>query len=215
MKTGNALIFLDAFAKAGDTNRIDRMIGIGRKAGPALTVRLVAIRKPPEAAAVSRDQARREAAQEKAAIAEGTLIAADWVLLVTTLPKDQFSADEIAELYRTRWRIEMAFKRLKSVIGPGGPPGQDPQVAKTWVLAHLLMILMLEPHISAPEVSPRRVPVRRGPVRPGRVTAPAAWRMTCLAAKVLLAAIRPAPTNLRHLREPPRKRLYQHLHRLC
>jgi hypothetical protein len=47
--------------------------------------------------------------------------------------------------------------------------------------------------------------------------------MTCLVVKVLLAAIRPEPTlqslaaatNLRHLREPPRKRLYQNLHRLC
>lgn len=157
---GSRFDILDALAKAGETGRIDTMIGIGRKAAPALPVRLVAIRKPPEAAAVSRDKARHEAAKEKAVIADGTLIAADWVLLVTTLPKDQFSADDIADLYRTRWRIEMAFKRLKSVIGLGGPPGQDAQVAKTWVLAHLLMILLLEPHISAPEVSPRRAPAR-------------------------------------------------------
>ena len=61
----------------------------------------------------------------------------------------------IGELYRARWRIEMAFKRLKSLIGLSGPPGEDPEVAKTWILAHLLMILLLGPHASAPGISPR------------------------------------------------------------
>ncbi|MGA8770280.1 MAG: transposase, partial [Rhodomicrobium sp.] len=66
-----------------------------------------------------------------------------------------FSSSETGELYRARWRIEMAFKRLKSIVGLSGPPGQDPEVAKTWILAHLLMSLLLEPHTSAPEISPR------------------------------------------------------------
>jgi len=49
----------------------------------------------------------------------------------------------------------MAFKRLKSLIGLSAPPGEDSAVAKTWILAHLLMILLLEPQTSAPEISPR------------------------------------------------------------
>ena len=49
----------------------------------------------------------------------------------------------------------MAFKRLNSILGLPGPPGEDPKVAKTWILAHLPMVLLLEPHISAPEISPR------------------------------------------------------------
>jgi len=47
--------------------------------------------------------------------------------------------------------------------------------------------------------------------------------MTCLAARILLAAIAPQPSlarlndqsNHRHLREPPRKRRYQALPMLC
>ena len=69
------------------------------------------------------------------------------------------------------------------------------------------MILLLEPHTSAPAY----------PSPHGRVTAPALWRLTCLAAKALLAAIMPvsmpqhnALASLkRHLLEPPRKRSYQ------
>ena len=54
---------------------------------------------------------------------------------------------------------------------------------------------------------------------PRRLIAPTVWRLTCLAAKILLAALIPQPTisalsapNIqRHLHEPARKRGYQNL----
>lgn len=65
------------------------------------------------------------------------------------------SALSIAPAGASSWRIELAFKRLKSLIGLAGPPGLEVNVAKTWVLAHLLMILLLEPHTAVVEASPR------------------------------------------------------------
>ena len=35
------------------------------------------------------------------------------LLLVSTLPQEQWSAPEIVRLYRARWQIELVFKRLK------------------------------------------------------------------------------------------------------
>ena len=101
----------------------------------------------------TRRQKRRSRSLAK--LSSGTLVAAEWVLLLTTLANDQFTADDIGSLYRARWRIELAFKRLKSLIGLAGPPGLDVNVAKTWVLAHLLMILLLEPQTAVVEASPR------------------------------------------------------------
>jgi hypothetical protein len=46
------------------------------------------------------------------------------------------------------------FKRLKSLVGLGGPPGADPGTARAYVLAHLLMMLLLEPLVEAFEDSP-------------------------------------------------------------
>ncbi len=77
------------------------------------------------------------------------------MLLVTSLDAESFLSDSIGALYRARWRIELAFKRLKSLIGLSGPPAADPRIAKSWILAHLLMILLIEPDLSAPEISPR------------------------------------------------------------
>jgi hypothetical protein len=51
----------------------------------------------------------------------------------------------VLALYRLRWRIELAFKRLKSLIGLKEPPGFDERSAKPWILAHLLLILLAGP----------------------------------------------------------------------
>lgn len=153
---GNPVDILAEFTKGTVSRLIDRPIWIGRKSGrPALALRLVAVKKPPEAAEASRRAARRAAQREGYTVSEGTLTAADWVILVTSLSSATFSADDILALYRLRWRIELAFKRLKSLIGLKAPPGVDERSAKPYVLAHLLVILLLEPLIDGFEDSPR------------------------------------------------------------
>jgi hypothetical protein len=153
---GNPFDMLGALAAAGNAGVLDRPIWIGRKKEKPLALRLAAFRKPLEAAEASRAKARRAAQREGHAVSGSTLAAAEWVILVTSLDAETFATAKIGELYRARWRIEMAFKRLKSLIGLSAPPGEDPQTAKTWILAHLLMALLIEPQPSAPEISPRR-----------------------------------------------------------
>jgi IS4 transposase len=75
-------------------------------------------------------------------------------MVVTSLDALEFPATDILALYRLRWRVELAFKRLKSVIGLKGPPNKEPGAAKVFILAHLLMILLLEPLMDAFEDSP-------------------------------------------------------------
>ena len=86
---------------------------------------------------------------------ESPLVAAEWVILTTSLTSEAFTTADVLALYRLRWRIELAFKRLKSLIGLKGPPGTDERSAKPYLLAHLLMILLLEPLIDELEDSPR------------------------------------------------------------
>jgi hypothetical protein len=145
---------LIALLRATKGNLIDRSIWIERKAGPNLALRLVAIRKPAKAAAEARRKARRDAQREGYQVSQATLDAADWVILVTSLAPDEFSSKDILDLYRLRWRIELGFKRLKSLIGLRGPPGFDQRSARPYVLAHLLVILLLEPLVDALEDSP-------------------------------------------------------------
>lgn len=152
---GAALDIIAEFRKASAGGLIDRPILIARNGGEALALRLVAVKKPPQAAEAARRKARRDAQREGYQVSKGTLAAADWVILVTLLSPVDFPTADVLALYRLRWRIELGFKRLKSVIGLKGPPGTDERSARPYVLAHLLLILLLEPLIDAFEDSPR------------------------------------------------------------
>lgn len=152
---GKPVDLIAELGKAAASGLIDRPIRIGRDRGPALALRLVAVKKSPQAAAEARRKARREAQREGYQISKSTLIAADWVILVTSLAVKEFTTADVLALYRLRWRIELGFKRLKSLIGLKGPPGIDERSARPYVLAHLLMILLLEPLIDELEDSPR------------------------------------------------------------
>ena len=77
------------------------------------------------------------------------------MIIVTSLALENFSSADVLSLYRLRWRIELGFKRLKSLIGLKGPPSSDKRSARPYILAHLLIILLLEPVIDEFEDSPR------------------------------------------------------------
>jgi hypothetical protein len=149
------LDLIAAFGTASTPGLIDRPIMIRRKGGAPLALRLVAIKKPAQAAVAARRKARRDAQREGYQLSKPALAAADWIILVTSLTPADFSCDDILALYRLRWRIELGFKRLKSLIGLKAPPGTDERSARPYVLAHLLMILLLEPLIDGFEDSPR------------------------------------------------------------
>jgi Transposase DDE domain len=151
---GEPLDLLKVF-RDNATGRIDQSVWIARKGRDPLALRLIAVRKSDAAAAESRRKARRQAQKDGYQVSQETLTAADWFVLVTSLPVSDFTTDDVLALYRLRWRVELGFKRLKSVIGLHGPPGIDERSARPYVLAHLLMLLLLEPSIDALEDSPR------------------------------------------------------------
>jgi len=142
------------------TGVVDRRVWLGRKEADAAPVplRLVAIKMPKDKAVEAVRKARDEAKSKQRNIHPNTVIAAEWVILVTSLDRGEFATDKVLELYRLRWRIEIAFKRMKSLAGLAGPPGACPEVAKAWVLCHLIAVLLTEAHLAALGDSPRRAP---------------------------------------------------------
>ena len=151
---GEAVDLLAEFRKASDCGLIDRPIFIGRKSGKPLALRLVAVKKSGQAAEAARRVARRQA--QKGAIGSPKEPSTPRVgdpgdlACARGLPDRQRLA-----LYRLRWRIELGFKRLRSLIGLKGPPGADERSARPYVLAHLLIILLLEPLVDKVEDSSR------------------------------------------------------------
>jgi len=107
------------------------------------SLRLCAIRKN----RVSAERARRKV-QVKARLDGRTpspqsLELAEYVLVLTSLPPE-FTRNQVLQLYRCRWQIELSFKRLKSLMGAGHVPKIDDQSARAWMQAKLLTALLLE-----------------------------------------------------------------------
>ena len=151
---GERVDLLAEFDQHAADGLIDLPIWIRRRRGPALALRLAALRKSDQAAAAARRKARRQARKQRYQVSQATLAAADWVILVTSLTPECVPTADVLALYRLRWRIELGFKRLKSLVGLSGPPGANERSAKPYILAHLLAILLLEPLAEAFEVSP-------------------------------------------------------------
>jgi hypothetical protein len=111
---------------------------------PAIPVRLVAVRKSEEAAQEARKKALRESARKSHKLLPETLELASYVLILTSTATADFSSEEILEIYRFRWQIELVFKRLKSLLQLDTLPAKDPQLARTFLFSKLLAALLLE-----------------------------------------------------------------------
>jgi len=146
---------LIAVLRAASAGLIDQPLWPARKRAPPLGLRLVAARKSEQAAEAARRKARRDAQREGHQVSQATLLAAEWVVALTSLDAAAFPAAEALAPYRLRRRVELAFKRLKGVVGLRGPPGTDPRSARAHALAHLPTILLREPVVDAPADSPR------------------------------------------------------------
>ena len=134
--------------KARGKGLIDQPIFIKGSAKKPMELRLVAIRKPKQACDLTIEKIKRRARDMGRKLMPETLGAAEWVIIVTSLDRDEYPLSAISDLYRLRWRIEIAFKHLKSGVGLAGPPGDDPRSAKAHILCNLLLALLTEPLIA-------------------------------------------------------------------
>jgi hypothetical protein len=108
-----------------------------------LALRLIAVPLPPEAAATNRRKLLRRASKHQDKFDPRSLIAAGFMVLVTSLP-DTIPAAEICAVYRLRWQIELAFKRRKSLIGIDRLPTRTEAGGLSWLYAHLILLLLTE-----------------------------------------------------------------------
>ena len=64
-------------------------------------------------------------------------------MAVTSLPAS-VPAPEVLAAYRLRWRIELAFKRLKGLLGCNRLPAKGEALARSRLLAHLVFALLID-----------------------------------------------------------------------
>jgi IS4 transposase len=108
-----------------------------------LPIRLIAMPLPPDKVEVARLKLKRRASKHQDTLDPRSLIAAGFMVLATSLPQE-IPAGEICAAYRLRWQIELAFKRLKSLIHIDRLPTRTDAGSLSWLYAHLIMLLLIE-----------------------------------------------------------------------
>lgn len=107
-------------------------------------LRLVAIKKSRAATEQTMAQVRRKAQRNGTVYADPrSLRAAAYTYVLTDLPSDDISAAQVLELYRLRWQIELAFKRIKSLLQLNLRARSD-DLARTYLLANILGALLID-----------------------------------------------------------------------
>jgi hypothetical protein len=139
-------LFATLAAQADQTGEVRVRVdeGRGQPADDPVTLRLVIRRKDPEQAAAEESRLLKQAKKRGKRPDPRSLLAAHYTLLLTSLPADTFPATDVLTLYRFRWQIELAFKRMKSLAGLDDLPAKNPDLAKAWIYARLIAILLAE-----------------------------------------------------------------------
>jgi hypothetical protein len=122
--------------------------------------RICAIRKSETAAKkarkqIIRDYKRRGKARQPK---PETLEAAGYTFVFTTLDQS-ISAQMILKIYSTRWQVELAFKRLKSLLGMGRLHMMRQESVRAWIHGKLLLAFLVEALVVAAHFFPWGYPI--------------------------------------------------------
>lgn len=106
-------------------------------------VRVIAQKLPPEQAEKSQKRRKRKASKNQRKITEDTLLCARYIVVATSLSVE-YSGEEILHLYRSRWQVELLFKRFKQSFSITKVKAGSTRYAETLVLLQLIIWIIAE-----------------------------------------------------------------------
>jgi hypothetical protein len=121
---------------------------VNRPNGGWMHGRLIAIKRSAEATRRARRRLQIKASKAQKKVSRESWESAQYFFVWTTLA-GSFSAPAVLELYRLRWQIELAFKRMKSIMGLGHLPKKDPASARAWLHGKIFASLLVERMVEA------------------------------------------------------------------
>lgn len=112
-------------------------------AGRGIVGRWIAIKRSRQAAELVHLRMRRTARRKGRTLSRQALAAAAYFFGWTTGSPEELSADQVIALYRVRWQIDLAFKRMKSIMGLGHLPKWADTSARAWIHGKLMIALLV------------------------------------------------------------------------
>lgn len=107
-------------------------------------IRFIALRLSADAARQSQQRTHKRAVKRGRKPYSKTFAAAGYLFLLTSLDRNEYPPERVLALYRLRWQVELAFKRLKSLLRLDRLPAKDRQLARSWLYAHVIAALLID-----------------------------------------------------------------------
>lgn len=168
--TGEPFDLMAALDRTGAGPREHAVRVDDRSPDPPL-LRLVVMPLPASEAEAARRRLARAAKKRGHTPDARSLKAAGFLMLLTSLPADDFAPERVCALYGLRWQVELVFKRLKSLLGLGLLPAKNPDLARVWLYGKLILALLAETEADllrralSPSAGPAALPVADLPCR--------------------------------------------------
>mgnify|MGYP002654442093 CR=1 FL=1 len=143
-QSGAAVSLTARFDHVGPGQMDEAALLVTAPDGTTQPVRVIAFGQSNAARDAARRKTRRKSTHNHHVVDPSSLEAARHLYLMTTLTGPDWPPARLIEMYRTRWQIELAFKRLKSILHIDQLKTRDPALARSWILAHLIAAVMLE-----------------------------------------------------------------------
>lgn len=106
-----------------------------------IPVRICAVAKSDEEIEKSQRQMKK-ANHARRPLSELQTVWSHFIVVVTSL--DDYTTEQILELYRMRWQIELVFKRFKSIFGGREFTARKEEAVKAWFYGKLLLAIICE-----------------------------------------------------------------------
>ena len=145
-RTGGAFDLVAALRAAGAQPRVSFAVQVrDAQRGQALPVWLHALHLNEQQCNRARRRAYRHARRRGRTPRAQTLFLSEWVLVLTTLPPEELSAEVILELYRIRWQVELVIKRYKSLLAAARVRAKrGSPLATVYLVGKLLFAVLVE-----------------------------------------------------------------------
>ena len=132
------------------------------------TVRVCALRKDADSERIGVKRLKKENQRKRGGkpVSEAQCENNKYIIVATSL-ETEIPSSRIMELYRARWQIEIAFKRLKSLFQYNDVPMQNSESAFAWFYGKLLLAALCETLVNTGRFSPSQ-----GSGKQGRTSAP-------------------------------------------
>ncbi|MBN4066570.1 IS4 family transposase [Simkania negevensis] len=131
--------YLDQKAKENRVVEVYVLIGAQDK----FPVRLIAYPVSKQIYAERMRKKRRNTQKSKKTISNNSRSLAKYTILITNIPEEMVSAEEIGTLYSFRWQIELLFKTFKTRVNIHMIRGQSAERVECYIISYLISILAM------------------------------------------------------------------------